>query len=63
MPVLPRKNGKRKRERGLDSYLNEKIRFGGEIKTRGAVYLELQREGVKLKYIDAYMMGAKTVKD
>ena len=43
-------------------YLNEKINFGGEIRSRGSVIAEMQKQGTSQKLIDSYMMGAKTIK-
>jgi len=50
------KKGKRSKK-----YLEELIDYGGELRTRGSIIKELQKQGVPQKYIDAYMMGAKTV--
>ncbi len=43
------------------AYLNEKINYGGETRTRGEVIAEMQKQGTPQKQIDAYMMGAKTL--
>lgn len=43
------------------SYLNEQINYGGEIRTRGEVIVELQENDISQKHIDAYMMGAKSI--
>jgi hypothetical protein len=42
-------------------YLNEQINYGGEIKSRGSVIAEMQKQGTPQKQIDAYMMGAKAI--
>ena len=44
-------------------YLNEEINYGGEIRTRGEVILELQKADTPQKYIDAYIMGAKSIQE
>ena len=45
------------------TYLNEQINYGGEVRTRALVILELQENGTSQKYIDAYMMGAKSIQE
>lgn len=66
IPATPKKKKakipKRKRTTS-SSYLNEKVNFGGEIKTRGEVYKIYQKEGASQKNIGAWMMGAKTIPD
>ena len=47
--------------RGASGYLNQKINYGGEIKTRGAVISEMQKAGTSQRLIDSYMIGAKEV--
>lgn len=51
----------KKKPKLLDKYLNEKINYGGEIRSRGSVIAEMQKEGAPQKNIDAYMIGAKTI--
>jgi hypothetical protein len=48
-----------KREAGLGAYFNEQINYGGEIRSRGSVIAEMQKQGIPQKQIDAYMIGAK----
>lgn len=43
------------------TYLNEKINYGGEIKTRGEVIAGLQGRGESRGKIDHFMMGAKAI--
>lgn len=38
-------------------YLEEKINYGGEIKSRGSVNVEMQKQGLSEKEIGYYMMG------
>jgi hypothetical protein len=45
----------------LDIYFNEQINYGGETRSRGSVIVEMQKDGIPQKQIDAYMMGAKTL--
>ena len=45
----------------VNEYLNEQVNYGGEIKTRGSVILEMQKQGFAQRLIDAYMMGIKTI--
>lgn len=52
-----------KRLTAIEIYLSETINYGGEIRTRGSVIAEMQREGTPQKLIDAYMVGAKTLFD
>ncbi len=40
------------------SYLEEKINYGGELRSRGSVIAEMQKQGIPQKGIDYYMMGA-----
>ena len=51
----------RLRKKVTPTYLQEKINYGGEIKTRGEVIKELQDKGIPQKNIDYYMMGAKKI--
>jgi len=44
-------------------WFDEKINFGGEIVTRAHAIIEMQREGVDQKRIEAYMMGAREWKE
>ena len=44
-------------------YLDELINYGGEPRSRGSVIVEMQKQGMPQKQIDAYMMGAKTLTD
>lgn len=62
VPVTKRPiRAKAPRRNLAQEYLSEQINYGGEIKTRGEVRAEMQREGTPQKQIDAYMMGAKTI--
>jgi hypothetical protein len=55
------KPAKRKRRNIADEYLSEEINYGGEIRTRGSLISEWQKQGVPQGQIDAYMGGAKTI--
>ncbi len=44
------------------SYLNEQINYGGEMRSRGSVIAEMQKQGTPQKQIDAYMIGTKAAK-
>lgn len=61
MPTA-RHRPERKQRQTVNDYLNEIINYGGELRSRGSVMAEMQREGTPQRYIDAYMMGARTVR-
>jgi len=61
-PIPKELEGKAPKLNLTDKYLNEEINYGGEIRTRGSIIAEMQKEGIPERQIGLYMMGAKTLK-
>lgn len=50
--------GAPKEKKGADAYLSEKIDYGGEMMSRGAVIADLKKQGASQANIDRYLQGS-----